>query len=367
MELTLLAAFGAGILTFASPCVLPLAPVYLSLLAGSAERPERVRAPVVAALGFVVGLSAVFVTLGMVASSAAALLREHRTLLLVAGGIVIALFGAKLLGVLRLPVLNREVRPLFQRVPAVGGPLGGLVLGAAFGLGWTPCVGPVLGAVLTYAASASSSPSEAAAYLAAYAAGLSLPLVALSFATPLATRALAKVRRFTPMIERATGALLIVVGVLLATDRVDLLTPALDAPRAEVATAGGADTDTAGALVCEGSGCEAALGEGARAAALEGEPRMVIFTSPTCPVCARMRPVIAEAERRCDAPPGTVRPIDLGDERGRALARRYGVRVVPTFLSVDARGEEVARLVGEQDAGALGRALGDVRAQLCTL
>lgn len=357
MELSLLAAFAAGLLTFASPCVLPLVPVYLSLLAGSAAR-EDGRPPVTAAIGFALGLSAVFVALGLVASSAAALLTEHRSVLLIAGGVLIVLFGAKLLGLLRLPLLNREVRPLFQRVPALGGPFGGLILGAAFGLGWTPCVGPVLGAVLTYAASASSSPAQAAGYLSAYAAGLSLPLVAASFAAPLVTRALARIRRFTPAIERATGVLLIAVGVLLATDRIDVLTPSLEsAPR----------VDAAEALTCEGEGCDARVGEGPSDAVLEGEPRMVVFTSSTCTVCARMRPVIAEAERLCHAPAGTVQTVDLGDERGRALARRYAVRVVPTFLSVDASGEEVARLVGEQDTRALGQAIGDVRAELCAL
>lgn len=364
MELTLLAAFAAGILTFASPCVLPLAPVYLSLLAGSADGTKR-HAPVLAALGFATGLSAVFVALGLVASSAAALLSEHRSVLLISGGVIVMLFGAKLLGLLRLPILNREVRPLFQRVPALGGPLGGLVLGAAFGIGWTPCVGPVLGAVLTYAASASSSPGEAAGYLSAYAAGLSLPLVAASFAAPLAERMMARVRRFTPTIERVTGVALIAVGLLLATDRIDVLTPEVGAAPVADSTAP-RDEASDGALACGPDGCETDLGTGATAV-LEGEPRMVVFTSPTCATCAKMRPVIAEAERSCDAPPGTVTPVDLTDERGRALARRYAVRVVPTFLSVDAHGDEVARLVGEQDSRALGQALGDVRAELCTL
>lgn len=367
MELTLLAAFAAGILTFASPCVLPLAPVYLSLLAGSADSEgKRRHAPVFAALGFATGLSAVFIALGLVASSAAALLSEHRSVLLIAGGVIVILFGLKLVGALRLPILNREVRPLFQRVPALGGPLGGLVLGAAFGIGWTPCVGPVLGAVLTYAASASSSPGEAAGYLSAYAAGLSLPLVAASFAAPLAERMMARVRRFTPMVERVTGVALIAVGLLLATDRIDVLTPEADPVPIADATPDDVLLADGSALACGPDGCETDLGTGATAT-LEGEPRMVVFTSPTCATCAKMRPVIAEAERSCDAPPGTVTPVDLTEERGRALARRYAVRVVPTFLSVDARGEEVARLVGEQDHRALGQALGDVRAEVCTL
>lgn len=361
MELSVLAAFGAGILTFASPCILPLVPVYLGLLAGTSSQ-EGGR-PVPAAIGFALGLSAVFVALGMVASSAAALLAEYRVVLMIAGGVLIVLFGAKLLGIVRLPVLNQEARPLFHRLPAVGGPFGGLLLGAAFGLGWTPCVGPVLGAVLTYAASASQSPGEAAGYLSAYAAGLSLPLVAASFAAPLAERMLAKVRRYTPWVERATGAFLVVVGVLLATDNLAWLTPSAESAASSEASE---ELDPS-ALFCGDEGCEANLGEGPVAGTLGGEPQMVVFTSPTCTVCARMKPVIAEAERRCHVPAGTVRTIDLAAEGGRALARRYGVRVVPTFLSVDAEGEEVERLVGEQSPEALGRALSEVRAELCSL
>jgi cytochrome c-type biogenesis protein len=332
--------------------------VYLALLTGSTEEGKR-RAPVLAAIGFATGLSAAFVTLGLVASSAAALLSEHRAALLIAGGAVVVLFGAKLLGVLRVPVLNREVRPLFHRVPSVGGPLGGLVLGAAFGLGWTPCVGPVLGAVLTYAASTSQSPAQAAGYLGAYAAGLSLPLVAGSFAAPLAGRLLAPVRRFTPLVERVTGTLLILLGVLLATDHVDVL-----APDASAAT----ETEIAEGGTCGAGGCTAAIDpRGAEARPLRGAPRLVVFTSPTCQTCARMQPVIAQAERECGALPGAVQHIDLGEEPGRALGRRYAVRVVPTFLSLDANGDEVARLVGEQDAQTLARALGETRGELCSL
>jgi cytochrome c-type biogenesis protein len=342
MELSLLATFAAGLLTFASPCVLPL-PVYLGLLAGSGGR------PVLAATGFAAGLSAVFVALGLAASAAASVLAEHRALLLAAGGAVLVLFGLKLLGLLRIPFLDREARPLLRRAPRAAGPIGGLVLGAAFGLGWTPCVGPVLGAVLTYAAGASAGPGEAAAYLLSYAAGLSLPLVAGSFAAPFANRLLARMRRFTPAFQRGTGALLVAAGVLLAMDRLDL-----------AAVPGGE------AAVCEG-GCEADVAAGVDASPLAGEPRLVVFTSPTCAACERMRPVIAETERACDAAPGTVRPIDLADEGGRALARRYAVRVVPTFLSLDANGEEVSRLVGEQRVASLARALEDVRADRCTM
>ncbi|WP_437991526.1 cytochrome c biogenesis protein/redoxin [Sorangium sp. So ce145] len=359
---SLLALFGAGLLTFASPCVLPMLPVYLSALGGAGALggpdPAAARRGVrLAGIGFAIGLAIVLVALGAGASAIAAVLAPHRRAFTVASGVLLALFGAKLLGVLRLPWLEREARPLLSRLPAAGGFWGGMLFGIAFAAGWTPCVGPVLGAALTYAASAGASPLTGAIQLGAYAAGLAAPLVAAAFVGPAAVALARRLMPATPALQRVTGALLVAAGIAVADGRLDALSPA---PATAVDAGAPCEVGPAGACAAP----EGAVAQG-DVALPEGMPRLLEFESAQCPVCERMAPLVKELEGRCAKEAGTVLRIQVDDPRGRALAARYGVRFVPTFLSVDAAGQEVERAVGELPAQRLASLIGDVRGEAC--
>lgn len=351
----------AGLASFLSPCVLPLLPSYLAVLAGAGlqGRPWR------AGLGFSIGLSLVFVTLGFGASTLALGLSAHRQGLEVAAGALMLIFGAKLLGWLPTSPLDREARPLLSRVPAPGGFWGGLVFGAAFSLGWTPCVGPVLGAALSYAASRATSPGHAAAQLTAYALGLSTPLVA---ATLMAERALAAARRFRRWMswsQRVVGAALLGLGLLLASDHARLL-----GGRWLTRPIGGLE---ATAIDCASSGASAcavaempddtdAVGDPGIPV---GRPHLLEFVSGHCTVCGRMAPLVQELERRCTQGDGSLLRVSLESSRGRALARHFGVHALPTFLQLDLEGREVDRAMGEQTREQLASALGSVRGEAC--
>ncbi|AUX23252.1 thioredoxin [Sorangium cellulosum] len=368
---SLLTLFGAGLLTFASPCVLPLLPVYLATLGGAGVNggpdgaaTRRVRA---AGLGFALGLTLVLVALGAFASAIAGGLGAHRRALVVAAGVLMALFGAKLLGVLRLPWLDREARPLLTRLPRADGFWGGLLFGVGFAAGWTPCVGPVLGAALTYAASAGADPLRGAIQLGAYAAGLAAPLVAAAFAAPTAIALARRVAPATPTLQRVTGALLVALGIAFASGRLDAFTPGPDAVAAEGAPCEGGPE---GACGCDGGPAGACgVGEGALAQGdVElpvGQPRLVEFESADCAVCKRMAPLVRELEARCAKEAGTLLRIRVDEPRGRALAARYGVHFVPTFLGIDAAGQEVERAVGELPRERLASLFGDVRGEAC--
>lgn len=361
-----IALYLAGFATFASPCILPLLPLYVSTLSG-ARGSSRGRLAL-AGLGFALGLSIVFVVFGMGISSLALALSSHRRAVMLVAGVGMLALGAQLAGFIRFRTLDRDVRPLLARVPSSGGFAGGLLFGAAFSLGWTPCVGPVLGATLSYAASHSASPRLAAAELASYALGLSTPLLVAAIAAPRVLRWVKSLRGFTPLIQRAMGVLLVVMGVLVATDYLSVLVPAaesMQAARASSPAAAASKCSIPGANSCSLSELDAPIDSGAAAPA--GRAHLLEFVSTHCTVCAKTAPVVADLERRCTAGDGTIIRVDVETPKGHALAQHFGVHAVPTFLQLDAQGAEVERLIGEQSRTELALALESVRGEPCSL
>jgi len=223
----LLSAFAAGVISFLSPCVLPLIPGYLSFMTGlssteladdSARRTADILVP--AAL-FVVGFTIVFVGLGASASVLGRFLTQYRSAIEKVAGIVIALFGVLMLGIVKIPGLYGEARFDLARARSFGRG-SGVVMGMAFAAGWTPCVGPILGTILVLA-SATGSVARGALLLLAYPLGLGVPflLVALLFAR---TRPLLRwLNRQSLAINRVAGVVLIVVGLLILTGRFTLI------------------------------------------------------------------------------------------------------------------------------------------------
>jgi cytochrome c-type biogenesis protein len=215
-------AFAAGLLSFLSPCVLPLIPSYVGFLTGmSVEEVERRRwTSVLHGLWFVGGFSLVFILLGAAATGVGNLLRDYQVWLGRAGGVLLILFGLYLLNVLRPAFLLRERRIELARKPF--GYFGSAVVGFTFGAAWTPCIGPILGGILTLAATQAGL-WRGTALLAAYALGLAIPFLATAFALD---RFLVWFQRFRPYIvwvDRIAGGMLIVLGILLVTDSFTVL------------------------------------------------------------------------------------------------------------------------------------------------
>jgi cytochrome c-type biogenesis protein len=222
LRLTFAVAFTAGLLSFLSPCVLPLIPSYVGFITGLTLEELDVRrgTALVHALWFVAGFSLIFVALGATASALGVLLLQSQVWLARVGGVVVVLFGLYLLGALRPGFLMRERKLQLARKPL--GYLGSTFVGMTFGAAWTPCIGPILGAILTLAA-AQASVAHGSALLAVYSLGLAIPFVATAL---LLDRFLVWFQRFRPYlawVERITGILLILFGVLLLTDRFTLL------------------------------------------------------------------------------------------------------------------------------------------------
>lgn len=226
-DVTFLGTFGAGLLSFVSPCVLPLVPPYLAYIAGAsldelsgsgyAAARRRI---FVSALAFVAGFATVFVAMGATASAFGTLVRSQLAILAPLAGVAIIVMGLHFLGAFRIGLLYREARVQVARKPA--GPIGAYVIGLAFAFGWTPCIGPVLAAILGVAASRETV-GQGAVLLAVYAAGLGVPfLVAAAFSQPF----MALMRRFRThmgVVEKITGALLVLTGIAFLTGGIESL------------------------------------------------------------------------------------------------------------------------------------------------
>ena len=215
-------AFMAGLLSFLSPCVLPLIPSYIGFITGLTAEDLQVRRgeALAHALWFVGGFSIVFMALGATASELGSFLLRYHTWIGRVGGVIVIAFGLYLLGVARPAFLMRERR--FQIANKPIGYVGSAVVGVAFGAAWTPCIGPILGAILTLAA-ASASIGQGTALLGVYALGLAVPFVLTAVALD---RFLVWFQRFRPYlvwVERVAGVLLVILGILLVTDRFTLL------------------------------------------------------------------------------------------------------------------------------------------------
>jgi cytochrome c-type biogenesis protein len=216
-------AFGAGLLSAASPCVLPLVPVYIGYLTGASASPSTVVAdsrpatsPFGHSLAFVTGFSAVFVVLGTSVGVIGFLLRDNQDIMLkVAGGLLIFL-GLHLSGVITIPWLEQE-RRLQHNSGQGAGYLRSFLVGSTFSAGWTPCVGPTLGAILALAAT-SATVWQGSLLLVLYSAGLSIPFLAMGFALTPTRRLYTRIRPVLGAVNFVSGTLLIIVGILIFTD-----------------------------------------------------------------------------------------------------------------------------------------------------
>jgi cytochrome c-type biogenesis protein len=227
--LLVITALAAGMVSFVSPCVLPLVPAYLGFITGrSAEELQnahgRARAKILTqGLAFVLGLALIFGLLGASASVLGHTLLQHLQLLSKVGGVLVVIFGLQMLGVLRIPWLYRTARAAEIKPNAQANHAGAFLMGLAFGAGWTPCIGPFLAGLLGLA-SQQETVGEGVALLIVYALGLGVPFLLAGLAVGRSLSIMRSVRPHMLSIERVSGALVIGMGVLLFTDQLAQIT-----------------------------------------------------------------------------------------------------------------------------------------------
>ena len=209
-----LVAFVGGLLSFLSPCVLPLVPSYLGFVTGFTldEMTDRRRMAMVHATLFVLGFSLVFILLGASATALGRVLNHYQEWVTRIGGVLIIFFGLYLLGVIKLGFLAQEQRAHLDRKPV--GYLGSVLVGIAFGAGWTPCIGPILGGILTLAASQGDF-QQGMVLLGWYSLGLAVPFLAAAWAVETFLNVFQRYRKHMIWVQRISGGLLLLVGLLM--------------------------------------------------------------------------------------------------------------------------------------------------------
>ena len=221
-SLGVLVAFSAGTFSFLSPCVLPLFPSYLSFITGmsvdhlaSEATGQDRRRVIMNSVAFILGFTMVFVSLGASFSAAGQFLLDYRDWIRQLGGLLIILFGLYITGLLRIGFFSRTQQIQMKTKPA--GVIGSVLVGVTFAIGWTPCVGPILGSILSLAGTAETV-QKGVGLLLAYSAGLALPFFLSSLALGSFLRFFKRYRPMMPVVERVAGVLLIIVGLLVATN-----------------------------------------------------------------------------------------------------------------------------------------------------
>lgn len=216
---SLIIAFLGGVISFLSPCVIPLIPGYLSFLTGLSlaelEEGPSLKKLLIPSLLFVGGFTLVFVSFGATASLLGGFLRNYKTVLQIASGVLVIAFGVLMMGFIKVPWLYGELRVDSSKAKTFGR-VSGFFMGMAFAAGWTPCIGPILGSILTMAGSTGTA-SQGVVLLLAYSAGLGIPFLGVAFAFGKMRPFLSVMQRHSLTINRVGGFVLVLIGVLIVT------------------------------------------------------------------------------------------------------------------------------------------------------
>jgi len=220
----MLLAFSAGLLSFLSPCVLPLVPAYVSYLTGSSiEELKDDKAKLFTlykSLGFVLGFSIIFILMGLSVTSIGKLLITHKDLFRKIGGTLIVVFGLHTVGVFKVKLFYREKRFLY--FDKIKGPFSSVIMGMAFAAGWTPCIGPILSSILIYATSMNSI-GTGVLLLVMYSLGLAVPFILTAVAIGSFTKKFKNFSKYFPIISTISGALMIIMGIMIFMNKLAIL------------------------------------------------------------------------------------------------------------------------------------------------
>lgn len=339
--------FLAGILTLATPCVLPLIPIYLAMLLGgtvdSLSAPSNRGRLLYMSAAFSAGFATVFTALGFGSSFLGGLLSDNREILSLLAAVFILIFGLKSLDLLKIAWLERDLR--FHGTTQIKSGSNAFIFGLIFALGWTPCVGPVLGSVLSYTA-LSGSQLKGALLLMVYSSGLALPLLVIAGFADRLVPLLRRVSRHLPTLQRIAGISMVSIAVFIGVDAgMDLASKQENGPITALTTS---------SIVLDplmGNPLE--------------KPRMVELVEEQCSICQRMASRIEMLKEDCTDQLVDVHVVSLSDSQNRGLKRKLKVSGVPTILLIDDHGNIIDTSIGERSLEELRGMAANLQAMSC--
>ncbi len=387
-NITILIAFVAGLLSFLTPCVLPLVPGYISLISGvsidhlkgeGGSRSSARRAVIVNSLAFNAGVSLIFVLLGATAGWVGNVLFSTPWVRIV-GGIVIILFGLQMMGVLKIGALYRDTRKFSEEKPR--GPFGAALLGIAFAAGWTPCIGPILGGIIGLAAT-SGGWKSGLILSAFYAAGLSVPFLLTGLVLNQFLGFYSWFRRHLHKVEVASGVLLIVIGLMVASNSLTWVAafasrylpnaetlvsrPPTDAPSQGTPSDAGAKSETASAEPAPDVELKTTDGKPLKLSDMRGQVVLLNFWATWCVPCRSEIPGLNEMQRDLASRGFKVLGVSTSDSADLVreyqkdvrqdytvalgddgVANKYAVGVLPTTFVIDRQGRVRHKIIGEK-------------------
>ncbi len=343
MNLTLFSIFSAGFLTFFTPCVLPIIPIYfIALAGGSMANVQKNRFSMfLKGLAFTVGFIFVFSILGSVASSIGGILKSYQNQIMLAGGILILLFGLKFAHIIQIPFFDKTIRVDDSKLKTKFPFINAFLMGVFFAGGWSPCIGPILGSVLTYTASTTSNPLTGFFYLFIYSSGFAIPFLIAAIFAEQGMAMLRKFNRYLPVFEKITGIFLVGMAIYV-------ISGAVQTPQPNIIVKKELNKTQENIIKSKNN-----------------LPVMIEFYSKDCHVCKKMAPIVDSIFEKCQGNKVELKKIDVSENKNKFFLKKYGIIGVPTFILFNNKGIETARLVGKQTEDSLYQALSVLRGESC--